>query len=83
MEGELHEVVVKRSATRLAYLSETERELYDAADEKEPLSASKLCQRIGVDLNAGTKTSLSTLVKLGLLLKAGGRKGYLRLPTKS
>jgi DNA-binding IclR family transcriptional regulator len=75
--------VVKRQASRLASLSPTERDLYDAADEQEPFNAEDLCARTGMhDLNSTTKQCLSHLVKLELLKKAGGRKGYLRTPTK-
>lgn len=81
--SEMHEVVVKRQANRLAALSPTERDLYDAADEQQALKARDLCLRTGVhDLDARTKQCLSNLVKLGLLVKAGGRTGYLRTPTK-
>lgn len=81
--SEMHEVVVKRQASRLASLSRTERDLYDAADDKEAFNAEVLCARTGIHfLNSTTKQCLSHLVKLGLLKKAGGRKGYLRTPTK-
>jgi hypothetical protein len=84
LDAEIHELVVKRQADRLASLTPTERDLYDAADEQEALSGCELCNRTEIhDLNSRTKQCLSNLVKLGLLRKAPGRKGYLRTPTKS
>jgi len=81
---ELHEVIVKRQAHRLSSLSEMERDLYYAADELEPFSARDLCLRTRThDLDARSKQCLSNLVKMGLLTKAGGRRGYVRTPTKS
>lgn len=81
--SEMHEVVVKRQANRLSALSPTERDLYDAASEQEAFNAEVLCARTGIHfLNSATKQCLSNLVKLGLLKKVGGRKGYLRSPTK-
>ena len=81
--SEMHEVVVRRQASRLASLSRTERELYDAADDEEAFNAESLCARTGIHyLNSTMKQCLSNLVKLGLLKKVGGRKGYLRTPTK-
>lgn len=81
--SEMHEVLVNRQASRLASLSRTERDLYDAADDEEAFNAEYLCARTGIHyLNSTTKQCLSNLVKLGLLKKAGGRKGYLRTPTK-
>lgn len=81
---EIHEVIVKQAASRLALLSQTERELYDAASEYEPFGGSELCRRTRThDLNSRTKQCLANLVKLGLLRKASGRKGYLRTPAKS
>lgn len=81
--SEMHEVVVKRQASRLASLSRTERDLYDAADDEEAFNAESLCARTGIHyLNSTMKQCLSNLVKLGLLKKVGGRKGYLRTPTK-
>ena len=80
--SEMHEVVVKRQASRLASLSPTERDLYDAASEHEAFGAKDLCLRTGIhDLNSRTKQCLSNLVKLELLRKEGQR-GYLRTPTK-
>jgi hypothetical protein len=82
--SEIHEVVVERQAHRLASLSQTERDLYNAADEQEAFKAEVLCARTDIHyLNSNTKQCLSNLVKSGLLKKAGGRKGYLRTPTKS
>ena len=81
--SEMHEVVVKRQANRLASLSQTERDLYNAASETEAYGACELCRRTGIhDLNSRTKQCLSNLVKLELLTNTG-RKGYLRMPTKS
>lgn len=80
--SEMHEVVVKRQASRLASLSQTERDLYEVASEFEAFGASDLCLRTGMhDLNSHTKQCLSNLVKLELLRKEG-RRGYLRMPTK-
>lgn len=82
--SEMHEVVVKRQASRLASLSQAERDLYDVASETEAFGASELCLRTGIhDLNSRTKQCLSNLVKLELLRKIRGRKGYLRTPAKS
>jgi hypothetical protein len=82
--AEMHEVVVQRQANRLESLSQTERDLYDVADEQEALGARDLCLRTRLhDLNSHTKQCLSNLVKWGLLKKARGRKGYLRIPAKS
>lgn len=81
--AEMHEVVVQRQATLLASLGPTERDLYDAADEQQPYGAFDLCLRTKLhDLNSRTKECLSNLVKLGLLRKVRGRKGYLRVPIK-
>lgn len=81
---EIHEVIVKQQASRLASLSLTERELYDAASEDEAFGGKDLCRRTRThSLNSRTKQCLSTLVKLGLLRKAAGRRGYLRTPAKS
>lgn len=81
--SEMHQVVVIRQTNRLASLSQTERDLYNAASEAEALGASELCRRTGIhDLNSRTKQCLSNLVKLELLTNTG-RKGYLRMPTKS
>ena len=83
MVAEIHEVIVQRQANRLASLSETERDLYEAASEDEPFGASELCHRTRIhDLDSRTKQCLSNLVKLGLLKKIRGRNGYLRTPTK-
>lgn len=80
---EMHEVVVRRQASRLASLSRTERELFDAASEHQAFGGSELCNRTGIhDFNSRTKQCLSNLVKLGLLKKADGRQGYLRTPAK-
>lgn len=80
--SEMHEVVVKRQASRLSTLSQTERDLYDAASEHEAFGAKDLCLRTGIHyLNSRTKQCLSNLVKLELLRKKG-RQGYLRMPTK-
>lgn len=82
--AEIHDVVVMRQASRLASLSQTERDLYDVASETEAFGGSELCLRTGIhDLNSRTKQCLSNLVKLGLLRKAEGRRGYLRTPTRS
>jgi hypothetical protein len=82
--SEMHEVVVKRQANRLEALSPTERDLYDAASEQEAFNAEALCARTGIHyLNSATKQCLSNLVKLGLLKKVGGRKGYRRRRCKN
>lgn len=82
--SEMHEVLVKRQASRLESLSQTERDLYDVASETEAFGASQLCLRTGIhNLNSRTKQCLSNLVKLELLKKVRGRKGYLRTPAKS
>lgn len=80
--SEMHEVLVTRQASRLASLSRTERDLYDAASEHEAFGAKDLCVRTAIhDLNSRTKQCLSNLVKLELL-RNEGRRGYLRMPTK-
>lgn len=80
----IHEVVVERQQEKLACLSQTEHELYDAADEKLPLSAIEICERTKtIYLDSRSKGCLSNLVKFGLLRKVKGRGGYLRVPVKS
>ena len=55
----------------------------EEADDEEAFNAESLCARTGIHyLNSTMKQCLSNLVKLGLLKKVGGRKGYLRTPTK-
>lgn len=71
-------------ARKVASLTETERELYNAADEDTPMSAEEICKRTtATQFDSWAKTCLSNLTKLGLLKKIKGKKGYLRVPPKS
>jgi hypothetical protein len=80
----IHEVIVERQQGKLACLTQTERELYEATDEQFPMGATEICERTKtIYLDSRSKGCLSNLVKFGLLRKVKGRRGYLRVPVKS